>query len=372
MDYKIGSLADLISGANTAKKEVQKIVIPQQKFEKTKISLGKNKRKKLRRLNEKKIKDTIGKANNISEDNESDEEKQEASSDTKEKSEVAVEDTSKRTIFVGNLPHSTKKLQLKKLFIKYGEIQSVRFRNAPVADPKTSKKVAIIKQEFHPKRTNINAFVCFKTEESANKALEANGLVIEEHHLRVDLATNEKGLHDNTKAIFVGNLDFSTEEDHLWSAFKDCGNIESVRIVRDKRTSMGKGFGYVNFSATDAVELALKLDGTQIKERAVRIKRIQPNQNKKPSQESSKQPYNIKKRDKFGNKVRDRTNRNLKRKSLQDEFHNTNKKVKIEKDSTVRTVFEGRKSDKKKKKSVNKGDLMKKKMVKRLAPKAKE
>lgn len=363
MEYKIGCLADLISGSDTPKQDVQKTILPAPKFKKIGDSnLGKNKRKKLRRLNE-----TV---ENDKEKEVDDDESSEKTTPTKANS--ADDSALKRTIFVGNFPHSLKKLQLKKLFVKYGEIESVRFRNAPVADPKTSKKVAIIKQEFHPKRTNINAFVCFKSEESANKALEANGTVIEEHHLRVDMATNEKGLHDNTKAIFIGNLDFSTEEDHLWTAFNDCGKIESVRIVRDKKTSMGKGFGYVNFTTTDAVELAMKLDGTLIKDRPVRIKRIQANPNKKPiSQENLNKPYNMKKRDKFGNKIRNRTQRDLKRKSSSNQSDDSNKKPKIDKKMEGKTVFEGTKSEKKKKKSINKGELRKKKMVKRLAPKPK-
>lgn len=36
-------------------------------------------------------------------------------------------------------------------------------------------------------------------------------------------------------------------DDDLWSAFEDCGAIESVRVIRDQKTGIGKGFGYVNF-----------------------------------------------------------------------------------------------------------------------------
>lgn len=37
------------------------------------------------------------------------------------------------------------------------------------------------------------------------------------------------------------------QDDDLWSAFEDCGVIDSVRVVRDEKTGIGKGFGYVNF-----------------------------------------------------------------------------------------------------------------------------
>lgn len=40
------------------------------------------------------------------------------------------------------------------------------------------------------------------------------------------------------------------QDDDLWSAFEDCGCIESVRVVRDIKTGIGKGFGYVNFKVS--------------------------------------------------------------------------------------------------------------------------
>lgn len=53
--------------------------------------------------------------------------------------------------------------------------------------------------------------------------------------------------------------------------FKDCGEIQSVRLIRDSKTGMGKGFGYVNFKAKDGVVLAIEKNGQQLKGREVRI-----------------------------------------------------------------------------------------------------
>lgn len=54
--------------------------------------------------------------------------------------------------------------------------------------------------------------------------------------------------------------------------FEECGEIESVRVIRDNKTGIGKGFGYINFNTEDAVTLALELDGTTILNREVRVK----------------------------------------------------------------------------------------------------
>lgn len=47
-----------------------------------------------------------------------------------------------RTVFVGNIPYAhTKKKKLFKFFSNYGDVESVRFRCAPLKDPRMSKKV---------------------------------------------------------------------------------------------------------------------------------------------------------------------------------------------------------------------------------------
>jgi nucleolar protein 12 len=42
----------------------------------------------------------------------------------------------------------------------------------------------------------------------------------------------------------VGSLAFDVEEESLWTWFASCGPIDGVRVVRDKATNVGKGFGY--------------------------------------------------------------------------------------------------------------------------------
>lgn len=37
------------------------------------------------------------------------------------------------------------------------------------------------------------------------------------------------------------------KEEHLRAYFADCGDIENVRVIRDRRTSLGKGIAYIQF-----------------------------------------------------------------------------------------------------------------------------
>ncbi|XP_027626658.1 RNA-binding protein 34, partial [Tupaia chinensis] len=177
-----------------------------------------------------------------------------------------------RTVFVGNLPVTCNKKTLKSFFKEYGQVESVRFRSVIPAEGTLSKKLAAIKRKIHPDQKNINAYVVFKDESAAMKALERNGAQIADgFRIRVDLAS-ETSSRDK-RSVFVGNLPYKVEESAIEKHFLDCGKIMAVRIVRDPVTGVGKGFGYVLFENTDAVHLALKLNDSELMGRKLRVMR---------------------------------------------------------------------------------------------------
>ncbi|KAM9460959.1 RNA-binding protein 34 [Clarias gariepinus] len=179
----------------------------------------------------------------------------------------------KRTVFVGNLPVNCSKKDLKKIFKDVGAIESMRFRSVLREDPTMSRKVAAIRRQVDPKKTSINAYVVFKDEAGAANALQRNGLEIEkDFYIRVD-RVSKHGAHDHKRSIFVGNLPYDIKELPVRQHFEECGQVEAVRLVRDRNTGEGKGFGYILFESTDAVMLALKLNGSQLLDRKIRVKR---------------------------------------------------------------------------------------------------
>ncbi|NWV59963.1 RBM34 protein, partial [Malurus elegans] len=187
---------------------------------------------------------------------------------------VADETADRRTVFVGNLPVSCTVPVLKSLFKKYGQIQSIRFRSLIPAEDTVSKKVAAIKHKVHPNAKFINAYVVFKEECDAQKALKENGTEIASgFHIRVDTASKTSS-HDNKRSVFLGNLSYDIRDDAVREHFHDCGGIVGVRVVRDRRTGLGKGFGYVLFENADAVHLALKLNNSVLMGRKIRVQRI--------------------------------------------------------------------------------------------------
>ncbi|XP_047499498.1 uncharacterized protein LOC125045943 [Penaeus chinensis] len=152
---------------------------------------------------------------------------------TKGLSDEEKEEIDRRTIFVGNVYIKTKRSALRNIFKEYGEIETIRFRNAAVADPNESKRVAMIKRHFHESQVSITAYVKFKTEESAIAALSANNTIFKERHLQVDRVSGSRKV-DPKCSVFIGNLPFDANEEELREIFQDCGAIDNVRIVRDK------------------------------------------------------------------------------------------------------------------------------------------
>ncbi|XP_010002860.1 PREDICTED: RNA-binding protein 34 [Chaetura pelagica] len=186
---------------------------------------------------------------------------------------VFDEAVNRRTVFVGNLPVSCTVQELKSLFKEYGQIKSIRFRSLVPAEDTVSKKLAAIKHKVHPNAKFVNAYVVFKEESDAIKALNENGTEIASgFHIRVDIASKNSS-HDNKRSVFLGNLSYDISDDAVREHFSVCGDVVAVRVVRDRETGLGRGFGYVLFENTDAVHLALKLNETVLLGRKIRVKR---------------------------------------------------------------------------------------------------
>ncbi|NXC98611.1 RBM34 protein, partial [Certhia familiaris] len=211
-----------------------------------------------------------------------------ATAKQRKRKRVANEAADRRTVFVGNLPVSCTLQVLKSLFVKYGQIQSIRFRSLVSGFKQCNVSFSCSRRKVHPNVKSINAYVVFKEECDAQKALKENGTEIASgFHIRVDTAS-ETGSHDNKRSVFLGNLPYDIPDDAVREHFQVCGDVVRVRVVRDSRTGLGKGFGYVLFENTDAVHLALKLNNSVLMGRKIRVQRVA---DKKKAQKGSDQSH---------------------------------------------------------------------------------
>ncbi len=177
-----------------------------------------------------------------------------------------------RTIFVGNVPLSYSRKKIKQLFKEYGTVESVRLRSMAVTPGDLPRHVA--RRTFKQiGGCSLNAYVVLSQEQEAEKCLALNGTLLGGRHLRVDLAVKPKPQgQSSSHCVFLGNLPFTADEEELRKAFEACGEVDSVRVVRDSKTNIGKGFGFLTFKERSGVVFALKKNNkVEIEGRTVRV-----------------------------------------------------------------------------------------------------
>jgi RNA recognition motif-containing protein len=77
--------------------------------------------------------------------------------------------------------------------------------------------------------------------------------------------------------IYVGNLPFNTDEDDLKEAFEAYGQVEDVKLIKDKYTGKSKGFGFVEMSAeAEALSAIEGLNGKDFKGRNLTVNKARP------------------------------------------------------------------------------------------------
>ncbi|XP_049852065.1 uncharacterized protein LOC126329078 [Schistocerca gregaria] len=170
-----------------------------------------------------------------------------------------MEEKNKRTIFVGNVAIDTKKKELKKFFSVFGTVESIRYRGITVLKPNV-KRYCIMRNQLHPERESMHAYVVFKDNDSAKRALKANWTEFRGRHIRVDLAEKRPTKkEDYWNCVYVSGLPLMAEEEDLYEIFKVCGEISNVRIVRDRYYKVSKGYGYVQFNTRRGMYQALNM-----------------------------------------------------------------------------------------------------------------
>jgi nucleolar protein 12 len=160
-------------------------------------------------------------------------------------------------------------------------VEKVWFRSqATVQDSKKPERAKIIAGQFnHDQKDNKHAYVLLSDKADMDKALELNQEVFEGKHLRVDRAFGSKELdrkseNDFNTTIFVGNLPFVVGEEEVRQHFEPCGTITNVRLIREPKTFIGKGIGYVMFENKEAMRKAVDTKhDSSFKGRKIRVKK---------------------------------------------------------------------------------------------------
>ena len=77
--------------------------------------------------------------------------------------------------------------------------------------------------------------------------------------------------------IYVGKLSSSVTEDDLRALFAEFGELESVKIIRDKFSRQSKGFGFVDMPSNSEADQAIKaLNGKLVNGQNIKVNPADP------------------------------------------------------------------------------------------------
>jgi RNA recognition motif-containing protein len=77
--------------------------------------------------------------------------------------------------------------------------------------------------------------------------------------------------------IYVGNLSYEVTEEELRQAFEGYGQVESVKIIKDKYSGESKGFGFVEMPAKAEAQSAIEgLNGEELRGRMLKVNEARP------------------------------------------------------------------------------------------------
>lgn len=87
--------------------------------------------------------------------------------------------------------------------------------------------------------------------------------------------------------MYLSNLSFHTEEESLRKLFEQFGQVSSVKIITDRETGRGRGFGFVEMAVdAEAKEAMNALNNKEIEGRPMSVaiareKTERPNNNRR-------------------------------------------------------------------------------------------
>ena len=81
--------------------------------------------------------------------------------------------------------------------------------------------------------------------------------------------------------IYVGNLALNVTEEDLQKAFVAFGNVESVKIIKDRYSGESRGFGFVEMpSGAEAQSAIQDLNGKELKGLMLKVNEARPQRNR--------------------------------------------------------------------------------------------
>jgi hypothetical protein len=84
--------------------------------------------------------------------------------------------------------------------------------------------------------------------------------------------TNAQEADTSISTLYVGNLPYRANEAAVRELFSEYGQVQSVRLMKDKHTGKRRGFGFVEISAADAEQAVSSLNDSEFQQRTLKVR----------------------------------------------------------------------------------------------------
>jgi RNA recognition motif-containing protein len=166
-----------------------------------------------------------------------------------------------KKIYMGNIPFTATKEEIKAVFEAYGDVMEVFIPQNPDTG---------VGRGF--------AFVTMKDADS-EKAIEGvNGMEFGGRTLVVNepLPPGKKANRKESRTkLYIGNLSFYTVAETLQDIFGEFGEVLDCYLPEDAASGGSRGFGFVTMARDDALRAIAELDGCEVDGRVIRVNEAQ-------------------------------------------------------------------------------------------------
>lgn len=88
-----------------------------------------------------------------------------------------------------------------------------------------------------------------------------------------------------TKTIYVGNLPYRANESAIKELFEKYGDVQSVRLLKDRQTGKRRGFGFVEMDDDSATKAINALNESEFQQRTLKVREAKERPEKVQSDE---------------------------------------------------------------------------------------
>ena len=187
------------------------------------------------------------------------------------KKKTEVEKRSEHGVWIGNLPWSVSKDDLRSFLVEHSDIAPEMITRFHMPGPNDSKPANKVEKKFGKVVHNKGfAYVDFSTADAVQKAVELSEQLMSGRRLLIKNQKSFEGRPEKTKEetnndgkpaskrIFLGNLSYDVTEDMLKDHFEKCGTIESVKVATFEDSGKCKGYAWIVFDDLEAAKKAVR------------------------------------------------------------------------------------------------------------------